>query len=87
MYVPRRWVSRTASRSESAPAATSADHSPREWPATSSNVRPLSMSARNTAIDVVRIAGCVNLVSVSSSSGPSKHSFDSANPSTSSASS
>ena len=52
-----------------------------------SNVRPFSLSTRNTAIDVTRIAGCVCLVSVRSSSGPSKHRFESENPSTSSASS
>src|SRR5260370_10779863 len=73
MYVPRRRTSCTASASVSAPAATSAEYSPRLCPATKSGVRPFSASARKTATEQAKIAGCVLAVSLRSSSVPSKH--------------
>ena len=44
MYWPRRRTVRTASASESAPAATSAEYSPRLWPATQSGRTPRATS-------------------------------------------
>src|SRR5260370_23554318 len=73
MYVPRWRTSCTASASVSAPAATSAEYSPRLCPATKSGVKPFSASARKTATEQLKIAGCVLAVSLRSSSVPSKH--------------
>src|ERR1700688_345554 len=87
IYVPRLRTSRTASPNFSAPAATSAEYSPRLWPATKSGASPFSASTRNTATEHARIAGCVFAVSFSSSSEPSKHIFEIENPSALSASS
>ncbi len=87
MNFPRRWTRRTASANFSAPAATSAQYSPSEWPATAAGASPVSArSTRSAAMLDVRIAGWAFAVSVSSASGPSKQSFDSENPSAASAS-
>ena len=52
MNLPRRCTSRTASRSRSAPAATSAEYSPSEWPATTTGrSRRAPRSTRSAAID------------------------------------
>ena len=82
MNLPRRCTRRTASARRSAPAATSAEYSPSECPAThaGAQVGLRAASARRAAMLVVRIAGWVLAVSVSSSSGPSKQSFDRAKP-------
>ena len=67
--------------------ATSALYSPSEWPATATGrTGDRASRARSAATLVARIAGCAFAVSVSSASGPSKHSFDSEYPSASSAS-
>ncbi len=84
---PRRRASFTASENSSAPAATSAEYSPRLCPATKSGVMPCFSSARYAATETVRIAGCVFSVSLRSSSGPSKQSFEIGKPSAASASS
>src|SRR5216683_6664579 len=87
MYVPRLRTSCTASANFSPPAATSAEYSPRLCPATKSGVRPFSASTRDTAMEQVKIAGCVFAVSLRSSSVPSKHIFEIEKPSDLSASS
>src|SRR6266571_1602719 len=87
MYVPRFRTSCTASANFSAPAATSAEYSPRLCPATKSGVSPFSSSTRYTATEQVKIAGCVFAVSLRSSSVPSKHNFEIEKPSALSASS
>src|SRR5438876_6555420 len=87
MYVPRFRTSCTASANFSAPAATSAEYSPRLCPATKSGVSPFSSSTRYTATEQVKIAGCVLAVSLRSSSVPSKHNFEIEKPSALSASS
>src|SRR5262249_45822106 len=76
-----------ASAKDKTPAATSAEYSPSECPATKLGVTPFSASTRCAAIETVKIAGCVNSVSLSCSSGPSKQSFESEKPRASSASS
>src|ERR1700736_6299277 len=78
---------RTASANFSEPAATSAEYSPKLWPATKSGASPFSSSTRYVAIEQVRIAGCVLAVSFRSSSEPSKQIFEMENPSVLSASS
>src|SRR5207253_3757209 len=83
---PRLRTSSTASANFSAPAATSAEYSPRLCPATKSGVKPLSASTRTTATEHVKIAGCVFAVSLRSSSVPSKHIFEIEKPSVLSAS-
>ena len=61
---------------QSAPAATSAEYSPSECPATAPAAgRSRARSTRSAATLVARIAGCAFAVSVSSSSGPSKQSL------------
>src|SRR5437762_10975993 len=87
MYVPRLRTNCTASANFSAPAATSAEYSPRLCPATKSGTRPFSASTRNTATEQVKIAGCVLAVSLSSSSVPSKQIFEIEKPKALSASS
>src|ERR1700688_880586 len=79
--------SRTAPPNFSERAATSAEYSPRLWPATKSGASPFSSSTRYVAIEQVKIAGCVFAVSFRSSSEPSKHIFEMENPSALSASS
>src|SRR5712664_3401667 len=76
MYVPRLRTSCTASANFSAPAATSAEYSPRLCLATKSGVSPFSASTRYTATEQVKIAGCGFAVSLRSSSAPSKHIFE-----------
>src|SRR5467141_5098869 len=76
MYVPRLRTSCTASANFSPPAATSAEYSPRLCPATKSGVRPFSASTRDTAMEQVKMAGCVLAVSLRASSVPSKHIFE-----------
>jgi len=73
MYRPRRRTSAAASGSRRAPAATSAEYSPRLCPATKSGRTPFPSRTRNRAVDVASMAGWVFSVSFSSSSGPSKH--------------
>ena len=88
MNVPRARTERTASASDIAPAATSAEYSPSECPATNAGVTPNRFT--NTACaatETARIAGWVFAVSLSSTSGPSKHSLVSFSPSASSAAS
>ena len=91
MNWPRARTRATASAKDSAPAATLAEYSPSECPA--ANAAPSSFSGErarrsaSAAIECVRIAGWVLAVSFSSSSGPSKHSLESGNPRTRSASS
>src|SRR5467141_4501551 len=87
MYVPRLRTSCTASANFSAPAATSAEYSPRLCPATKSGVSPFSASTRYTATEHVKIAGWVLAVSLSSSSVPSKQILEIDSPRASSASS
>ncbi len=91
MRRPRSRTRRTAVEKDSDPAATLAEYSPSEWPAAkaapSSRSGERSRKSAHAATECVRIAGCVLAVRVSSSSGPSKHKRESANPSTASASS
>lgn len=90
MSSPRRRTSRRASAKSRAPAATSAEYSPRLWPATATGApgtAPSSASARWMASEQVRSAGWVLVVRARSSSGPSQHNRVSSSPSTSSASS
>src|ERR1700720_1961408 len=87
IYCPRLRMSCTASENFSAPAATSAEYSPKLCPATKSGVMPLSASTRYTATEHVNIAGCVLAVCFSSSSVPAKHIFEIENPKALSASS
>jgi hypothetical protein len=75
MNRPRARTARTASPRESAPAATSAEYSPREWPATKSGRLPCRASTAKVAAETVRIAGWVLAVSFSADSGPSKMSL------------
>ncbi len=77
MYLPRLRTVRTASAKFRVPAATCAEYSPRLCPATKAGVVPFSRSTRSAATETVRIAGCVISVSLSFSSGPSKHSCES----------
>src|SRR5580698_5455622 len=69
------------------PAETSAEYSPRLWPATKSGVMPCLARVRNAATDTARMAGCVLAVSFSSSSVPSQHILKSSKPTAASASS
>src|SRR5437870_13354557 len=71
----------------SEPAQTSAEYSPRLWPATKSGCKPFSASTRVTATEQVRMAGWVLAVSLRSSSLPSKQSLEIEKPSVLSASS
>src|SRR5437868_2062605 len=73
MNSPRLLTSLTASSNRRHPAATSALYSPSECPATKSGLGMRPCNTRSAAIDVVSIAGCVLAVSLSASSGPSKH--------------
>ena len=78
MAWPRSFSSRAASATEKAPAAASAEYSPREWPATTTafwrSVKPPSFSStRSTASECAIRAGWVFSVSVSSSAGPFEH--------------
>ena len=71
-------------------AAISAAYSPSEWPARKAGravTVPASIAATSAAMLCVTSAGCVLTVRVSSSSGPSKQSVESAKPSASSAAS
>ena len=77
---PARLHRRTASAKLSVPAATCADHSPSECPAAMAGCTPCSASTRQAATLTVMMAGWVFSVSRKSSSGPSKHSFEIANP-------
>ncbi len=73
MYFPRDRRTRTASRKGSAPAATSAEYSPRECPAAQAGRTPVSAArTRKAATLTVKIAGCVFSVIRSSSSVPRK---------------
>src|SRR5215831_10387242 len=87
MYLPRLWTRRTASAKFSEPAATSAEYSPRLWPATKSAPMRFSESAQSAATETVKIAGWVLAVSFNSSSVPSKQTFEIEKPSALSASS
>src|SRR5208337_4358532 len=87
IYLPRLRTVRTASAKASVPAATCAEYSPRLCPATESGFRPFSCNTRHAATEAVRMAGCVISVSFSLSSGPSKQTCESLQPSASSASS
>src|SRR5215472_6959048 len=87
MYAPRLRTSRTASANFREPTQTSAEYSPRLWPATKSGSKPFSASTRETATEQVRIAGCVLAVSLRSSSFPSKQSLEIEKPNALSASS
>src|SRR6266850_553001 len=87
IYVPRFRTSCTSSENFSDPAATSAEYSPRLWPATKSGAKPFSARTRCTATEQVKIAGCVLAVSLSSSSVPSKQILEIEKPSALSASS
>src|SRR5207244_335593 len=71
MNSPRRRTTRTASASDSVPATTSAEYSPRLWPAASAGFIPRSAQAAAAAALAVSTAGCVLAVSASSVSGPS----------------
>ena len=71
MNSPRWRTTRTASRIRTAPDTTSAEYSPRLWPAVSAGVRPRSAHAAAAATLAVKTAGCVFAVSASSLSGPS----------------
>ena len=53
----------------SAPAATSAENSPSEWPATMSGAKSFTVLASNT--ECKKMAGCVTLVCFKSSAMPS----------------
>ncbi len=87
MYSPRRLTVRTASAKPIAPAATSAEYSPRLCPATQSGRAPRATRGRRAATLDARMAGCVFAVSCSSASGPSKQSRERAAPRAASASS
>ena len=70
---PRMRTRRTASENPRLPAATSAEYSPREWPAATRGWtwgRSLARTRRR-ATDRVKIAGCAFSVSVRVSMGPS----------------
>src|SRR5689334_3682880 len=71
MNSPRLRTICAASRSDSAPAVTSAEYSPRLCPPASAGVSPRSAQAAAAATLAVRIAGCVFAVRASSASGPS----------------
>src|SRR3989449_512295 len=71
MNSPRLRTTLIASRKRIAPATTSAEYSPRLWPAASAGRRPRSAQAAAAATLAVRTAGCVLAVSASSLSGPS----------------
>ena len=84
---PRSRTMRSASAKSSAPAATSAEYSPRLCPATHVGRRSLScVNTRHAATLVARIAGWVLCVRVSSASGPEKQICDSPKPRAASAS-
>jgi hypothetical protein len=84
---PRSAVMRRPSAKLIAPAATRAEYSPSEWPITSPGSRPASAATRKAATEAVSSAGWQTSVAVSRSMGPSKHSCETGQPSTSSASS
>ena len=80
------------SRDRTSPPRTSAEYSPRLWPATKlaaflRSTPPSLVSVRNTASEWAMIAGCAFSVSLSSSSGPSRISRNRFWPSASSTSS
>ena len=81
MAWPRRLTRRTASATEKAPVAASAEYSPMEWPATKRpfsgrRMPPSRSSTRTTARLTATIAGWAFSVSISSSSGPSNMSLE-----------
>ena len=83
----RKRTSGTASRNASAPAATSAEYSPRLWPATTAGRGPPAAShARQTATPAASITGCVLVVRLSASAGPCATSAHRSSPSASEAS-
>ena len=82
---PRRRTNCSALSKSSAPAATSAEYSPKLWPATTSGCKPCASSTRNTATLCVSRAGWATSVAVSSSAGPSLISRESSISSTASA--
>src|SRR5882672_8147807 len=85
---PRARTRRTASSSESASAATSAEYSPSEWPAANAGKGKSGMRSRMAASRaqlIATMAGCAFAVSVRRSSGPSRISLDSGSPSAASA--
>ena len=86
MNSPRRRTRRTASAKPSAPPTTSAEYSPRLWPAARSGVTPRSARAAAAATLAVSTAGWVLAVRASSSAGPSKQRRESGKPSAASAS-
>ena len=68
LFAPRQ-------QADNAPAATSAEYSPKLCPATNAGASiPSASIARNAATETVRIAGCVFSVNCKSSAGPSKQS-------------
>ena len=73
IYTPRLCTSRTASSNARTPAATRAEYSPRLCPAATAGSAPRRV---NAIVLTVRSAGWVFRVRRSSSSGPSKHSFE-----------
>ena len=86
---PRSRTRRRPSAKLSEPAATRAVYSPMLWPATADgagNSGSISCMARNVATLVANSAGCALIVSVSTSSGPSKHNLDKEKPKIASAS-
>ena len=76
MNSPRRRTRRTASPKRSAPATTSAEYSPRLWPAARAGVTPRSARAAAAATLVVSTAGWVFAVRARSAAGPSKQSVE-----------
>ena len=80
MNLPRLRTSRSASSNSIAPAQTSAEYSPRLWPATKSGSTPLARSTARVATDVARMAAWVFSVCRSASAGPSKQSCERGKP-------
>src|SRR5580698_7907073 len=87
MYFPRTRTNFTAAEKSTPPAATSAEYSPRLWPATKSGTIPCFSNTRYAAMETVRIPGWVFSVSFSASSVPSKQVWVMENASAASASS
>ncbi len=87
MACARKRTSGTASLKAIAPAATSAEYSPRLWPATSAGLAPPAASqARQAATPAVSISGWVLTVSARRSAGPSQTIAQRSSPSASEAS-
>src|SRR6185437_6324955 len=85
---PRSATSAAASRNGNAPAQTSAEYSPRLWPATCAGIGPpCARHTRHTATLAASNAGCVCSVLPSSSSGPFCESAQRSSPAPSEASS